>query len=120
MSDSAPASSGYHRPAAGIHALIVGVGGYPNLPPAGQRKPSTDAPKFGLGQIETAASAAYRLSRWLKRRGLMKGRLDLPLASCRVLLSPTAGELARSRRKWGRFQEATLDHFREAAEGWRR
>jgi hypothetical protein len=92
----------------GVHALIVGVSRYPFL--AGGQTPVADP--WELGQLTSAASSAHALFEWLK-----KARLPVPLATCRVLLSPSASpnEAALA----GLTDEATFDNVFAEAHAWR-
>src|SRR5262245_19377199 len=69
-----------------LHAFIVGVSNYPNLPVRVER---LEPPHLGMLRLNAAAMTAYRLAKWLVDR---RDHLTVPLASCRVLLSATAAE----------------------------
>lgn len=72
----------------GVHALIAGVSAYRHLP-GGTGDP---APKtFGMQQLSSTALTAYAVYSWLLHR---KDHLPLPLASVRLLLSPSPQEMA--------------------------
>ena len=70
----------------GTHALIIGVSDYPftDGPNA-----STPGESFELQNLTTAARSASNVAAWLLNEYYNP---DVPLASLRVLLSPTAGE----------------------------
>lgn len=93
----------------GFHALVVGVSSYPHMPR-----------EYGMAQLTTPAMSAYRICKWLLSR---QKNLPVPLASVRLLLSPSPGEAAvveadaELRGRWG---EAGTDEFVSAAEAWRR
>lgn len=97
----------------GVHALIVGVSEYPYLA-------SNDAEPlphhFGLRKLTSAAPTAFRIYEWLAS---CVGRLSVPLASCRLLLSPSAAELEETPGMATDAERATLVNFRRAAEAWR-
>jgi hypothetical protein len=76
----------------GLHALIAGVSAYPNLPDAGE--PLTEA-GLGMRKISSTSLTAFLMVDWLIRAD-QAGRLTHPLATCRLLLSPAAGEVAAS------------------------
>jgi hypothetical protein len=74
------------RQGPGTHALVVGVSHYPYLSgpmasPFGQN--------FGMEDLTSAASSASDVAAWLLEE---YSNPDAPLASLRVLLSPTPGE----------------------------
>ncbi|MGH9970324.1 MAG: caspase family protein, partial [Pyrinomonadaceae bacterium] len=72
----------------GLHAFIAGVSLYQHLPGGG----GTAAPdNFGMEQLSSTALTAYKIYRWLIER---QSHLGLPLATVRLLLSPSAGEVA--------------------------
>src|SRR5271166_2447434 len=73
---------------AAMHAFIVGVSAYPELPPGGQ--PQTEH-SHGLEQLSSTALAAYRVYEWLVDPGT---KLPVPLATVRLLLCPSAEEIA--------------------------
>jgi hypothetical protein len=92
----------------GVHALIIGVSRYPFL--AGGDTPVADP--WGLGQLTSAASSAHAMFEWLK-----KARLPAPLATCRVLLSPSAA--ASEAPLAGLTDQATFDNVFADAHAWR-
>ena len=65
----------------GVHALIIGVSQYPFLD--GGATPVAEP--WGLGQLTSAAASAHAVFEWLKT-----AKMSAPLATCRVLLSPSA------------------------------
>jgi Caspase domain len=97
-----------------MHALIIGISAYPELPPPGQ--PQTEH-SHGLEQLSSTALAAYRVYEWLVDPGT---KLPVPLATVRMLLCPSAEEiavepkLAAFRAQWG-IQEVV-----KAAKEWRK
>jgi hypothetical protein len=90
----------------GVHALIIGVSRYPFL--AGGVTPVADP--WGLDQLTSSASSAHKMFEWL-----LGARLPVPLATCRVLLSPSPseGHLA------GVANEATFQNVFDDAHAWR-
>jgi len=74
--------------APGLHAFIAGVSAYSHFP-NGDGKLAANS--FGLDQLTTTASAAWDFYRWLLQRA---DKLPCPLATVRVLLSPSEAELA--------------------------
>jgi len=91
----------------GCHALIVGVSAYPHLP-GGTGDPAPES--YGMTQLTCGASSAARVSDWLLAR---RDRLAKPLATSRMLLSPSASEAVPS------CQEPTLENLLAAAAEWR-
>lgn len=79
------------EPAAGLHALIVGISVYPNLPGA-TTAPSTGSgsENLGLEQLEAPALTAHQIYRWLLAH---RAELPVPLHSVRLLLAPSPSEL---------------------------
>lgn len=69
----------------GLFAVIIGVSRYPHL--IGGKSPANET--YGFEQLATAAQTAYRVFRWLRERFELPG---VPVATCRLLLSPTDGE----------------------------
>ena len=72
------------RPA--THALVIGTSWYDNLP----EDPLLTGP-LGLSQLDCAAMAAYSIASWLKAE---YHNLEAPLATIRLLLSPSPSEIA--------------------------
>ena len=71
-----------------LHALIIGVSDYPHLPKNGD--PPTEN-SFGMEKLSSPALSAYRVFEWLSSRATSH---PVPLASCRMLLLPSAAEIA--------------------------
>lgn len=100
----------------GLHAFIVGVSGYPNLP---ARTATASDAGFGMKQLSSTSLTALRIYEWLRDRE-QNGRLPLPLATCRVLLSPSAEETAQEPAfAQLNADPATSANFRAAATAWR-
>jgi len=98
----------------GLHALLAGVGMYPHLPRGGAQPAPKD---FGMGQLKSPALTAYQLCQWLIRR---KDNLPVPLATCRLLLSPTAEEIVAEAALGNNIQRCTWDNFVQEAKAWRK
>ena len=92
----------------GVHALIVGVSHYPFL--EGGESPVADP--WDLRQLTSAASSAHAMFDWLTR-----ARLPVPLATCRVLLSPS--QSPSEAPLVGLTEEATFDNVFAEAHAWR-
>jgi hypothetical protein len=73
------------------HALVIGTSKYPHLLPKDVWNEDARAALLDLGleQLTSTATGAYRFAEWLKAQGKY---LDGPLASIRLLLSPTQAE----------------------------
>src|SRR2546422_10325560 len=85
----------------GLHALIAGVSAYPHLP-AGTGTPAPDS--FGMQQLSSTALSAYKMYRWLEG---WQNRLRIPLATCRLLLSPSQDEATVEPRLSGLAEACT-------------
>jgi hypothetical protein len=93
---------GDDRTRQGIHALLVGVGGYPYLAEPNARQRSVGPPTFGLRQLASAGPSALMLARTLRRHCL--GAIDLTLIPragdtlpeadrCRMIVADVQGKL---------------------------
>ena len=69
----------------GVHALVIGVSSYPFLTDGAKAV----AKPWGMGQLTSTAASAFKMFEWLKRTS---AKLPMPLATCRVLLSPSPQE----------------------------
>lgn len=98
---------------AGLHALIAGVSAYRHLPGGAGRQASE---AFGMGQLTSTAITAYKTYRWLLDN---QSKLPLPLATIRLLLSPSPAEIAKEPALNGLAEPCTLDNFLTAAADWR-
>jgi hypothetical protein len=96
----------------GLHALIVGVSQYRHL--LGGSGPT--ASFVDLRQLSSAARSAYALYRWLLDR---QQRLPIPLASVRLLLSPSPEELDAEPGLAELSGPCGLEAFLTAAYDWR-
>jgi hypothetical protein len=92
----------------GVHALVIGVSSYPFL--IGGAK--AVANPWGMGQLTSTAASAFKMFEWLKRT---RAQLPVPLATCRVLLSPSPQEAHLN----GVADEATVANMLAAANDWR-
>jgi Caspase domain len=105
-----------HAGQPGLHALIVGISRYPNLPEG--RAPTEHQQRYGLGlsQLSAAARTGLLVYEWL-----LEDRLGLPapLVTCRLLLSPAADELEDVDQPEQGASDVTLKSVLEAAKGWR-
>ena len=98
---------------AGAHALIVGISEYPHL--SGGSGPLA-ARNGGLGQLEVCAKSAARLFAWLLEAREVGGA---PLASCRLLLAPAAGEKDEVEKlTGGHYAKPDFRPLRDACEDW--
>lgn len=74
----------------GLHVFIGGVSLYRHLPNGGGKQ-ATD--NYGMQQLSSTALSAFNFYQWL----IAPNRIfPLPIATCRVLLTPSAGEKAES------------------------
>ena len=102
----------------GLHALVVGVSEYPNLPGHGEL--STDR-SFGMHPLTASARSAFKLFQFLKDNA---DSFSVPLATCQLLVSPTVSEREREPQLAALITEekavsVELDAFLEAASAWR-
>jgi len=98
----------------GLHALIVGVSAYSNLSKANE--PLTPN-SLGLRQLSSTTLSAYKIYRWLLDH---QNALPVPLASCRLLLSPSALEIAVEPEINDLADPATLENFLIQAKNWKK
>lgn len=112
----------------GVHAFIVGVSDYSELPATAPGRPQT----FKLLKLNSPALSAFRFFQWLtgqlKHPGtdeVVPVMLAHPLATCHLLLSPSQRELngepelANLIGKPG-FPRATMAEFQTCIQVWRR
>jgi hypothetical protein len=93
----------------GVHALVIGVSSYPFLTDGAQAV----ADPWGMGQLTSTAASAFKMFEWLKRT---RAKLPVPLATCRVLLSPSPQEPHLN----GVADAATTLNVLAAANDWRK
>lgn len=100
-------------PGAGVHALIVGVSDYLNLPDAGE--PSSDE-TWNLNKLSSPALSAFRIFEFLTTVGLR-----LPLKTVRLLLSPSPTEVqVEPRLANATPTRASRANFSAMASQWRK
>lgn len=97
----------------GVHAFIVGVSDYPDLPQEGA---PILAQHFGMTRLETPAVSAYRIYQWLSDVTTVLAR---PLATCRMLLLPSPKELAQEPALQALTTSCTPADFLMDATQWR-
>ncbi len=96
-----------------LHVLIAGVSTYQNLPK--QNDPLTPE-SFGMRQLSSTALTKYKIYRWLLDH---QQNFPVPLATCRLLLSPSPDEVAVEPGLKGLAEPCTLNNFLVAANDWR-
>jgi hypothetical protein len=96
----------------GLHVLIAGVSAYRYLPK--ENEPLTSQ-SFGMRQLSSAALTAYKIYLWLIER---QKDFSVPLATCRLLLSPSSDEVATESNLNGLADPSTLNNFQIAAMDW--
>lgn len=89
----------------GLHTLIVGISAYRYLPK--ENEPVTSK-SFGMRQLSSAALTAYKIYLWLMER---QKYFPVPLATCRLLLSPSSSETAIEPNLSGLISPCTLTRF---------
>lgn len=108
-----------------MHVLIAGVSDYAALPVAGE---SPAAGGYGMRRLSSTSVTAYLILDWLLRAA-EENRLSRPLGTIRLLLSPTASEVAAIERRRDNYRLPTLGElratrcdvqgFQDAARAWR-
>lgn len=98
--------------AAGLHAFIAGVSAYEHFP---NGRGAQAANSFGLTQLTTTASAAWNFYQWLLQR---TDKLPRPLATVRLLLSPSEAEL-RANPGMAAAAPCTRQEFASNIRKWR-
>lgn len=108
----------------GMHAFITGVSEYPHLAKPGE--PLT-ANSLGMRRLSTTALTAYLIFDWLLQADASNS-LVVPLATCRLLLSPNQKELDRAGppeittappMRTMSVPACDLNNFTKAAKAWR-
>jgi hypothetical protein len=97
------------------HALIVGISSYPFLR-GGIARGARNTALPELGQLSSAAASAFSIFQWLHESGDL---MAAPLATVRLLLSPSEQELRIAPELSNIGDRATLANFLLAAEEWR-
>lgn len=96
-----------------LHALIIGVSEYPYLPKRGDPKTPHS---FGMEKLSSPALSAYRIYEWLVSN---RTRHPVPVASCRLLLLPSAAEIAAEPKLAGFAGAWGINEVVAAAAAWR-
>jgi hypothetical protein len=105
------------KPGPGMHALVIGVGGYAHLAD-GTGTEIDDPLQYGnLGQLTSPPRSAFAFANWLRESN--RDSWKAPLATIDVLISsaPNDPEPAGSGLT---FQDATIDGIRGAFGDWKR
>jgi hypothetical protein len=97
----------------GLHVFIVGVSRYEHLP-GGGGTPTNNG--FGMQQLNSTALTAFKIYQWLMNH---KTQLPLPIATIRLLLSPSPLELNVEPAMAGLADPATRTNFTATAHAWR-
>lgn len=98
----------------GLHVFIAGASLYRHLP-GGGGKPTDNS--YGMQQLSSTALTGYKVYRWLLDN---KGQLPLPLATVRLLLSPSPAELAVEPKMENLTDACTRANFAAEAKQWRK
>lgn len=97
----------------GLHTLIAGVSFYPHfLGGAGVPAPES----FGITQLSSSVLTAYKMYRWVLER---QSHFPVPLATCRLLLSPSPVEAEVEPNLHSLTEACTRNNFETAAYEWR-
>ncbi|MER6187907.1 caspase family protein [Streptomyces sp. NPDC001652] len=105
-----------NRPGPGMHALVIGVGGYAHLP-GGAGRAIADPLRYGnLGQLTSPPRSALEFATWLRESD--PSRWTAPLASIdlRISPAPTDPDLGGS---GSAYRDATIDSITEAYDVWK-
>src|SRR5215216_105713 len=103
----------------GTHALIAGVSSYPHLR---KGKGSLGPYHFGMKQLTVSALSAFRICEWVVQQ---RDRFHPPLASCRLLISPSEKEQTqilneqRNTLRAATFEDCNIQNFLKDAKEWR-
>lgn len=106
-----------HKPGSGLHALIIGVGGYAHLKD-GTGTQIDDPLRYGdLGQLTSPPRSALAFANWLQKS--KHDHWKAPLATIDVLISsapsdPDPGGSGVT------FKDATIDGIQIAFDAWRK
>jgi hypothetical protein len=105
------------EPGRGMHALVIGVGGYAHL--EGGTGPEIEDPlQYGnLGQLTSPPRSALAFANWL--RDSNHGRWKAPLATIDVLISPAPGDQEPG-GSGVTFRDATIDGIHTAFGDWKK
>lgn len=112
-------------PGPGLHALLVGISAYANLPSFDE--PSGD-PRYSMRGLASPALSAWQLARRLQELDPPEAqadptlrRLHRPLKTLRLLVSPTDKELEKARglKSVAKRKPATRELIQHALHQWR-
>lgn len=105
-----------HEGEPGVHALVIGISHYVNLPK--DTTPTARQRRYGLGlrQLKCAARTGRIVFDWLIKE---RAGLPVPLATCRLLLSPVGEEMAAWHDPDLGVESANLDAVLATAGHWR-
>jgi hypothetical protein len=101
------------------HALMVGVSAYDYLTDAPAARNLPPGETFRLGQLRSAAASAWSFARWLADNYKPP---DAPVATIRLLLSPSADEEAQVpglKDRGPAVKPATRENVEDAVFAWR-
>src|SRR4051812_36771197 len=105
-----------NQPGPSLHALVIGVGGYPHLPGGGGRM-IADPLRYGnLGQLTSSPRSALEFAIWL--RDCDPIRWAAPLASIDLRISPAPADPDPGGLGSG-YPDATIDSITEAFNAWK-
>ncbi|WP_328549887.1 caspase family protein [Streptomyces sp. NBC_00366] len=103
----------------GVHALIIGVGGYPHLP-GGDGERVDDPYRYGLTQLTSPPRSALRMAEMLKSHPY--GSWALPLRSIDLLMSyapnTSLTEEIEDLRSNGKVRNPTIQIIKTAFKEW--
>ncbi|MFL6275321.1 MAG: hypothetical protein ACJ74G_08910 [Blastocatellia bacterium] len=91
----------------GMHALIIGISDYPHL---------ANMPEFNIYTNTSGAITGYRIYQWLVAH---QQQLAVPLATCRLMVAPSAEEIAGEPALQELAGRCTVEDFLYAANAWR-
>lgn len=105
-----------HAGEPGVHALIIGISNYSNLPAANEER-TKQQEQYGLGlsRLTSAATTGFLIYQWLLES---RDKLPVPLTTCRLLLAPVDAELESVEGLGAVASDASLDAVLAAATGW--
>jgi hypothetical protein len=105
-----------NRPGPGMHALVIGVGGYAHLPGGGGRT-IADPLRYGnLGQLTSPPRSALEFASWLRDSDPI--RWAAPLASIDLRISPAPAD-PNPDGSGADYSDATIDSITAAYDAWK-
>jgi hypothetical protein len=105
------------KPGPGMHALVIGVGGYAHLE-GGSGTEIEDPLRYGnLGQLTSPPRSALAFANWL--RDSNRDRWKAPLATIEVLISPAPSDPDPSGSGLT-FADAKIDGIHDAFDAWKK